>query len=269
MGMQKKKKGDGTKPYRAQLESAYELLAEDVTTAEKIEKIKTLISGINPKLDRELDKMMAAYNHLKAAADTNIVHLVGHTLPENTKVQKKHKKALLLFLASWRSLKSEVERVNGYYEDVSQTSSVGHHTGVAVKSVLFAKGAFGVITGLAILAVGAYILYQKAFTEITIENEGCPPIAVPGKLPISIPGLRLPEESITEDKPGTAALPSVTVSVHESSRVLTATVIGQTGTYVLPARTDDVIFDGTSLMGKTTALNLKNARSHQLVIKCR
>lgn len=264
-----KKKGDSTKPYRAQLESAYELLLESTTTFEKIEKIKTLISGINPKLDREVDKMMAAFNHLKAAVDTNIVHLVGHTLPEGTEQQKKHKKALLLFLASWKSLKSEVKRVKGYYEDLSADSSYGHHAGTAAKTVVFAKGAFGVITGLAVLAVGAYFLYQKSFTAVTIENEGCPPIAVPGKLPISIPGLKLPEEPITGDKPGAASLPSLTVSVGESSRVLTVTALGQTGSYTLPARTVDVIFDGTSLVGKTTIIKLKSARSHQLVIKCR
>lgn len=255
-----------TKQLRAQLEAACVLMEGDTITLEKIEKIKVLLTGINPGLDTKLDAVFKAYGHLKSSLSGDIIHLSIHGLPETTLEDKKRKKVLIFFITSWKSLKSEVARVQGYYHNsqsgTSKASSV-------VKTGLFAKGPFGLITGVAIVVVGVGLLLKQATTSVEIINLGCPPLTVPGELPFKIPGLRLPESPIISGSPSTTTLPALSIIVRASSSSISATILGQTGSYSLPSRTKDVIFDGRSLLNQTTTLKLGSSRTHNLTIKCK
>jgi hypothetical protein len=180
------------KQIRGQLESAYTLLTEDTTTLEKIEKLKPLLMGINPTLDQKLDAVMAHVAHLKAAFGGDLIHLASHTLPAKTESDKKRKKALLLFITSWKSLKSEVKRIQGYlpakagYDESLENSA--STAGSVAKTGLFAKGPFGLITLAAVAVVGVGLLLRGVTTTVTIENTGCPQLlSHPSSFPI--PGL--------------------------------------------------------------------------------
>lgn len=256
-----------TKQLRTQLEAAYTLLQGDTTTLEKFEKLKTLLLGINPSLDKKLLAAGASLNHLQAAFNADIIHLTGHALPELTPADKKRKKLLLLLIASWKSLKSEVAKVQGYYTQSVEGS--GSTAASIAKTALFAKGPFGLITLAAVAIVGVGLFLRHATATVNIQNLGCPPLTVPRELPFKIPGLSLPDSPIVSGTPSSATLPALTIGVRASSSSVTATILGQTGTYTLPGRTKDVVFDGKSLLNQTTELKLSSSRTHSLVIECR
>ena len=255
-----------TKEYRSQLEAAYILLEGDTTTLEKFEKIKSLIGGINPDLDKKLAAVTSSLNHLKALWNTDVIHFATHSLREKTPREKKRKKALLLFIASWRSLKSEVARVQGYYQE--SASDPGATASAVAKTGLFAKGPFGVITFAAVAIVGVGLLLRQASTTIEISNKGCAPLSVPAELPFKLPGLRLPSSPIVSGVPASATLPALTVDVHSTNSAITATIFGQSGSYSLPRGVTNISFDGTPLLGTTTTLKLSTSKSHSLVISC-
>ena len=64
-----------TRQFRTQLEAAYVLLEGDTTTIEKIEKLKVLLTGINPSLDSKLDAVSKTYNHIKSSFQGDVIHL--------------------------------------------------------------------------------------------------------------------------------------------------------------------------------------------------
>ncbi len=246
-----------TKKYRAQLEAAYTLLEEDTTSLAKFEKIKTLVSGVSPALDAKLSAVSKALAHLKAIQNLDVIHFGTRALSEKTPEAKKRKKALILFISTWKSLRSEVARVRGY----SPTA------GSAVKTATFAKGPFGLITLAAVAIVGVGIFLKNSTSDLTIENVNCSPMIVP-EIPLEIPGLKLPKSPIFPGKPVTATLPALSVEINVTGSLLTATALGQTGSYALPANTKDVRFDNLSLIGKTTTLKLTSASPHTFIIEC-
>lgn len=256
-----------TKQIRTQLEAAYTLMEGDTTTIEKFEKIKTLLLGINPTLDKKLTAAGTSLNHLQAALNSDIIHITGHALPELTPADKKRKKLLALFITSWKSLKSEISRVQGYYDNI-QTGE-GSTVASMAKTGLFAKGPLGLITMAAIVIVGVGLFLRQSTTVVSIENRGCPPLVVPAKLPFSIPGFKLPQEPIASGAPVMVTLPKLAVDIRATSSSISATILGQTGSYSLPARVDDVLFDQQSLLNQTTTLKLGSSAGHNLVVKCK
>jgi hypothetical protein len=258
-----------SKQHRTQLEATYVLLEGDTTTLEKFEKIKSLLLGINPTLDAKLTQAGKALSHVKAAVAGDIIHLTGHALPELTPEDKKRKKALLLFVSSWRSLKSEVGKVRGYYESSTTNAASTSTAGSVAKTALFAKGPFGIITLAAVAIVGVGLLLRQATTTVSIENVGCPPIMVPAQLPFPIPGLKLPTSPIIAGVPSTATLPTLPIAVRAVGSTISATIFGQTGSYTLPGRVTDIRFDNASLLNQTTQLKLSSTRAHSLVVECR
>jgi len=256
-----------TKQIRAQLESAYVLLGEDTTTIEKLEKIKSLLLGINPSLDKKLTEAGNALNHLQAAFNTDIIHLTPHALPELTPADKKRKKLLILFITSWKSLRSEVKRVQGYYAGVKD-GSPAQASGSIVKTGLFAKGPFGLITIAAVAIVGIGLLLKQATTTVEIQNLGCPPLAVP-QMEVKIPGIKLPGGPIVAGNPEYATLPTMTLIIQTNRTHLTVNAFNQTVSYTFPNHTSDVRFDDASLLDRTTTLKLGSSRSHSLTIECK
>ncbi len=186
------------KQQREKLEAAYRLLMEDMTTYEKFEKIRTLTKGLHPKLDGALDTASGALKQLKHVHEGNVIELTAEGLPEHTEEQKKRKKHLLLFISTWKNLRSEVKRVQGIYAaETADGSGAGHHhISTAGKIFSLAKGPFGLITLAAVGIVGAGMLLQNSSVSVQIANQGCAPLTPTIKMPVSIPGLKLPENSI-------------------------------------------------------------------------
>lgn len=254
---------DPTKSLRAQLEAVYTLLTEDTTTLEKYSKIRTMARGIDPRLDTALSRTDLALNQLKAVWDADVIHLTQQVLPMRTAAEKKRKKALVLFISSWKSLKNEVKRVQGYQGNGQPSSAA------VAKTALFAKGPFGIVTLLAAGIVGVGVLLRSSLATVSITNVSCPPLSIPRDLPLTIPGIKLPDTPITPESPGLVTIPGLTVAVDGTrGNSLHFSALGMSGSYALSSRVSAVTFDGESLLGAQTTLKLGSRKAHELVVTC-
>lgn len=254
----------------AKIEAAYLLLTEESTTFDKFEKVRTLISGINPKIDKTLAQVSDAVKTLRKIQDGEVIDLAFDSLPEETEEQKKRKKTLLLFRSFWKDLRAEVKRIKNLYESeqTNKEKSTHHHTSTFGKILTTAKGPLGIITISAVAIVGAVAYLKTASVSITIKNQGCSTITPTVKLPVSIPGIQIPTDPIADGNQGVATLPPFTLTVDGTkpgSVVLTAFQF--TMTYDFPRGTN-LIFNSQSLIGKQTTINLGSAKEHQLTVSC-
>ena len=135
--------------------AAHKLLLEQTTTREKIESIRTLIRGINPRIDKAFDSCSKALSDYAKLQKGEVIELTLENLPEQTEEEKKRKRALILFLKSWKDLRSEVERVKSEFENNQNNPNSNNLTSFA-KITAFAKGPFGIITIGAIVMVGIF-----------------------------------------------------------------------------------------------------------------
>ena len=88
-------------------------------------------------------------------------------------------------------------------------------------------------------------------------------------MPIPIPGISFPKEPIPKGGSAKASLPGIPVTIdgtQKGSLVLSSVKISMT--FALGG-VDDVTFDGVSLIGKTTDINLSSKKSHELVFVCK
>ncbi len=257
------------------IEAARALLTEDLTTIGKFEQVRTLLSGINPTVDKTLAEASSAISTLKKMQEGDIVHLTTSHLPEHTEEQKKRKKALLAFITSWKKLKAEVARVQKLYDAKGSDGkiTVEEHAEVLTKAATTAKGPFGLITVLAvgIVAVGGLLTYlHLSQVSIVIKNRGCRSIDPQVKLPVAIPGIELPTNSIPDGGQAVAKLPPFSLSADGTQpNHVTLSSFGLTMTYNLPGSSTDFIFDHKSLIGQQTNINLGSSKEHELVVSCR
>lgn len=128
--------------------TAYKLLQEDSTTKEKFESIKTLLNGVNPKIDQALERVLKAWSDLEKIQHGEVIELSVEHLPEETEKEKKRKRLLLLLIRSWNDLKSEVKRIRAELE-TNRTDGKESFSKIAT----FAKGPFGFFTLAAVLIV--------------------------------------------------------------------------------------------------------------------
>lgn len=261
------------KTNKEKIDAALQLLLDDTTTFAKFEKIRTLIKGINPKIDQSLEICSKGIKTLKRLQTGDIIELTAAGLPEGSPEQKKRKKALLFFISSWKGLKGEVARVQKLYAENSADGEVTkqEHIATAGKLAAASKGPFGLITGLAVIIAGAgaaLAFLNFSAVNITIKNQGCSPITPIVKLPVPIPGVKLPTETISSGGTAVASVPPFTVTVDGTQRgsvVLSA--LKFTMEYNLGSA--DLIFDGQSLVGKSTTINLGSSKNHELILRCR
>ena len=250
---------------RKRLQAVQTLLLEPSTTREKFNSVRDLIRGINPQLDGALSRIeqhFATWSHIESG---DVIHLTADHLPENTEEEKKRKKWLLLFINSWKQLKSEVARMQGEF-DASQGSNTPTDTGSLLGRILWkAKGPLGIIT---VLAIGVVALQQTG-VEIMIQNQGCGTMQVSGSIPISLPGLKMPKEPIPSGGSSVVELPGLTVNVDgRASGVLSIGILSYALTFQLPSNIEDVTMNGTSLLGKKTEVKLSERDTHTLTLIC-
>jgi len=114
-----------------------------------------------------------------------------------------------------------------------------------------------------------FVLLQTTAVRIVIKNNGCDPINPVVNMPISIPGLTLPRETIPDGGAGVATLPPLNIEVDGTSEnTISLKVLGYSMTFELQNKGIDVVFDDTSLLGRKTSINLGEKKEHELIARC-
>lgn len=253
------------------LRAADKLLQAEGTTLGQFESVRTLLKGLHPKLDTLLTsctKALSNLDKLEKLQQGDVITISAEVLPETTEKEKKRKKMLLLFLAQWKQLKGEVGRIE---KELATPSSGKPKTGaekaMGVGRVIgFAKGPLGLVT---IVAAGLVLLNATA-VKIHIANDGCEPVTPVTSVPIRIPGLSLPNETIPDGGTATAMVPRLTVTVDGSDpSIVRLTGYGLNFQFELGGEGIDLIFDGSSLLGRRTTINLGEQPEHQVTVRCR
>lgn len=152
---------------KKRFEAAQKILSEQSTTVEKVESIFTLLRGTHPKIEKILVPASQAFANLKKFHQGEIIELTAENLPAEGEEQKKKKKALILFLKTWKDLRGEVKRVKAELESgqtgLDQVSSFA-------KIAAYAKGPFGIITIAAILIAVTLLIINNNKAKPGIEN---------------------------------------------------------------------------------------------------
>ena len=145
---------------KAKFQEAYKLIEKDSTTLEKLESARVLLKGLNPKVDALLEKCFHEALRIENIKKGEVLEATLDVLPENTKEEKKRKKAIIFFLQSLKELKEEVERVRAEFESYDNKSG-RQQTQSLAKIFSFAKGPYGIITLLALVIAGALIFSSR------------------------------------------------------------------------------------------------------------
>ncbi len=149
------------KEIKKRIAAAYDLMGDQTISHEKLTSVSTLIKGINPKLDHLLEASLKMFASLEKAQAGEVIDLTAENLPEITQEQKKRKKALLLFLTSWKDLKHEMDRMRTEFEKMphekTSQAKAQNFADIAMK----AKGPLGLITLAAIVIVGAGLFFSN------------------------------------------------------------------------------------------------------------
>lgn len=256
---------------REKIRAALGLLMEKTTTLSKFEKIRTLISGVNPKIDKALSEISSIIKSLQKIENVEVIDLTLEALPEKTDKDKKRKKLLLLLLSSWKNLRSEVERVQSLYEKAGSDKeiSASEHASILGKSFALAKGPLGLVTVAAVVIVGVASLLNAISVTIVIKNQGCSPVQPIVRLPVPIPGIELPKETIPDGGEGIAKVPPLTVTVDGTqNNVVILSAFSFSMQYQLGSGATDVIFNGQTLIGKQTVIKLSEKKQHEVILVC-
>ncbi len=245
------------------LSAALSLCSDMTLSREKITSLRTLIEGINPKVDKHLAECDAALSTVTKIQDGEIVQLTAEHLPENTDDEKKYKRALLLLISLWKNLRTEIVRVQGELGSPDAKTDGGN---TWLRIVKGAKGPLGLVT---LVAVGVALMYQSSVV-VTLHNDGCGTMVAHGAIPISLPGLSLPNEAIQSGDSADITIPGIPLTANGTDKgSLQLSSVGFSFSIQLPSTIRDVTFDGTSLLGKVTDLNLSGKDTHSLIVQCR
>ena len=140
------------------LDAALKLLEADTKTRDKFDCTKTLIAGLNPRIDSLLSTLSAQLSQIEKLKKGEVIELTAEHLPETTAKEKKRKRRILLFIKTWKDLKGEVARVQKELSTQHDSKPSQSSVDSFVKIARTAKGPFGIITIAAVIFIGAAIL---------------------------------------------------------------------------------------------------------------
>lgn len=252
---------------RKRLEAAEKLLSEESTTRAKFEAARALIKDIDSRLDCTLADCSKALSTVEKIEKKKVIDLAAEALPEDTPQRKKRKKALLLFLGHWRQLQGEVKRVRGELQPESQQAPANQSQIISGlgRILALAKGPLGLIT---LVAIGI-VLLENISATVKIKNQGCPTLYPTVSIPIPIPGLKLPKEPIAAGQEAEAKLPPLTVKVaNQADQNIILQALNFQLQFQLSPETEDLLFDGRSLLGKETTVSFKKGATHEVIVRC-
>src|SRR3972149_5616128 len=112
---------------REKIAAAQEILNQDSTTVEKVQSLAVLLKGINPKINKLCDSLSKTLSTLQKLQKGEVIELTAENLPEETKEQKKRKKAILFLIRSLKELRSEVNRVKQELEKTQGKQKPGQN----------------------------------------------------------------------------------------------------------------------------------------------
>lgn len=220
------------------ISAAEKLLAGESTTLERFESIRTLITGINPKVDQALTNCSKAFSTIENLQKGDLVELTAENLPAETSAEKKRKKAILLLIRSWKQLQTEIASVKRELDE--QGRGEQSSTESAGQIAAFAKGPFGLITlAAAIIVVAWSLLGQRqpqttVLTETTVSSPS--PAATPNpKIKVIVfEGKKIPlTELIVGTGPECTNSPQEAAHYHakdhQAARALDGTMVGDPG----------------------------------------
>ncbi len=253
------------KELQSKVRAAQELLAGGSTTPEKLKSAATLLGGINPKLDEFLQECTRILSTIEKIQDGDVIQLSAESLPENTEEDKRRKRVLLIFIRRYKDLQNEVVRVQSEMLVHGAEGGSGSNVSFWGRILSAAKGPLGVIT---IIAIGIAAMSATS-VDVTIKNNGCGTMYANSSIPISIPGLSLPTDPIPSGGSAQATIPPFSFNVDGTAPgALTLSSIGLNFSIQLANNVDDVTFNGTSLLGKKSAITLTRSGGNALVIHC-
>jgi hypothetical protein len=251
---------------RKRIASAQKLLLETTTSLEKFTAIRTILAGYNPKIDELLARADHELATLSKIYDGKLIELGLEHLPEETEEEKKRKRALVAFLATWKDLSGEVSRVATELDTINSSNDVSAQARSGGKILTDAKGAFGIVT---IVAVGIVVALQVTSVTVDIKNVGCGTLEGTGTA-VSLPGLSVPSGPIKEGAVVRATLPPLTLTIDGTtpgSVVLSA--ISFSLSIDLPSNIVAAELDGVSLLSNKTVLALATQKNHTLALICK
>lgn len=128
------------------------------------------------------------------------------------------------------------------------------------------------VGGLIVIAaiVGAAVAYLN-FTsvEVGIWNNGCDTLYMPAALPVSIPGIELPDGPIPPGGHGTARVPRMTVHVDATQPgTIVVTVLGLPVSIHVGGDVTGIELDGMQILGQSIPVKIGGRAQHELVISC-
>lgn len=261
--------------------AAERLLKQEKITFKTFENLRTLIKGIDPRVDKKLASCSQAVKTLKQVQKKKVFVLsekVIKKLPAKSEKQKKRKKALLLLIKYWKQLKAEVKRLTKTHESIKKEkkpslSQQALNFEKITKIVTSAKGPLGLITLAALGIVGVKLLASYLNTsavEVVIRNRNCQPLEPVVSLPVSLPGLELPEQAIPDGGQAIAKLPPLNLSVDGSQPgLIKISALKLTMNFELNDEGIDLLYNGRSLLGQRTIIKLGKQPTHELVVSCR
>lgn len=244
--------------------AAADLLQAKELNRATFESLRSLLSGIHPRTDKVLESLSRELKHVEQVQKGDIIELTIEGLPEFTPEQKKRKKALLLFLKFWNDLKGEVKRIE---KELAQAKGTPHQGNTRAMGRIWAgaKGPLGIIT----LVAAGVVLLKVTEVSVVIKNSGCRPMTPVTSVAVNIPGLMLPSETIPTGGEAVAKLPPLTVSVDATAPTqILLTMYGIKYNFSLETSDIHLIFDGKTLNGTTSTLNLGSRKEHTLVAQC-
>lgn len=259
-----------TTDHQQKIKAALQLLSEDSTTFTKFENIRTLLRDINPQIDKTIDQCSKVLRDIKHLSEGDLIELSAENLPETTKEQEKRKKLILFFVNLWNDLRSEVKRANDLYQQANSDGKITKEEQISLlrKLTTFSKGPFGITTLIAATATLCFLYLNNTFVPLTIINLGCEPITPPQELINTLPGLKSNFPIVDADST-TITLPPIEVVVDNTSKnSLTLSFLQFKFVYNLPSNVSETTFNGQTLLGKQTTINLAEAKNPQVVIKC-
>ncbi|MBI3379629.1 hypothetical protein HY029_02620 [Candidatus Gottesmanbacteria bacterium] len=150
--------------------AADSLFRKESTSKDKFESIRTLLKGINPRIDKTLESCSKILNKFSKLEKGKIIELGSEALPERTEEEKKRKKLLLVFLHSWKQLRSEVNRVKNELDNFGKQKTTTEQVTSIGRIITLAKGPFGIVTLAAIIIVGGTVFLTRNKTQNTTTN---------------------------------------------------------------------------------------------------
>jgi len=264
-----------TTQQKEKIRAGLDLLCEETSSLGKIQKISTILKGINPTIDKHVESIFKIYGKIQQVKGGDVVGLSLEKIPEKTEKQKKYKKLVILLLGHYSGLKSEIKRISGLQAALATANgaseiSKGEKTLRIGKIIATAKGPLGALTIAAAGVVALTNFVNNKSVEITIKNIGCRPIQPMAERAINIPGLKLPGEAIEDGGQNIAKIPGLNLKVEATGNgEINLSAFNLSRSYNLPREIADIIYDGQSLMRKTTEVKLGNAKTHEVIVKCK